>query len=93
MRRFILMLSFAASATLAACATTEAPPVDQPDEPSEAAVDQGVCTDTWECWCNSFSTRTTCNAAVSGGRHCYWAGPALGAAQAASNGQCHATYE
>jgi hypothetical protein len=91
MRHTIMLFAFA---TLSACAVSGEPSTSDPTNQSE--VEQGVCSDSWECWCNTFSTQAACTQAVSGGRHCYWAGAALAAtsqASQASLSQCHATYE
>lgn len=85
----IMMLSFV---SLSACAVADDAPAPAAEE-GQAAVEQSVCTDTWECWCNTFTTQSSCHGAVWGGRHCYWAGPTATTATAASLGYCHATYE
>jgi len=88
MRQVIMMLSFAA---LSACAAMDEDPAHKPAAQGET--DQSVCSDVWECWCNGFSTRATCDAASTpNGWHCYWAGAAV-AASTANVSLCHATYE
>jgi hypothetical protein len=90
MRKIIMTLSIA---LVSACGV-ESAPSSSADSTDESSVEQGVCEDAWECWCNTFSTKSACNAAVSGGRHCYWAGAsATASASVASLGLCHATYE
>ena len=91
MRSLLAVLSFAA---LSACVTPgeESTRGSEPQSEAQSAV-SSTCGDAWECWCNTFSTRESCNSAVQGGRHCWWDGATATVSATASLSVCHATYE
>jgi len=88
MRSLLFVLSFTA---LSACVTGGETP--QASESTTQGESQSKCEDAWECWCNTFTTRESCNSAVQGGRHCWWEGASAAASATASLSACHATYE
>ena len=92
MRSLFAVFSFVA---LSACVARgeESTRSAEPQSETQSELSQSKCGDAWECWCNTFSTRESCNSAVQGGRHCWWEGASDAASATASLNACHATYE
>lgn len=86
-------LCAALSACIAPGESATRPPEAQSEAQSE--ITQSTCEDAWECWCNTFSTNSSCSSAVKGGWHCWWEGTAAAAASVTTSSlaACHATYE
>ena len=92
MRSLFAVLSFVA---LSACVAPgeESTRSAEPQSEAQSELSQSKCEDAWECWCNTFTNRESCNTAVQGGRHCWWEGAPDAASAKASLRACHATYE